>query len=267
MKQMTRRSALHSPKLALLGCFSLVVNESRVSLPIHAQRVLAYLSLTQPPAWAGHPRSELAERLWSDVSADRSNASLRTALWRIRQADRQLVRASRDTVQLGERVEVDVRQCIAQANRLLAYDCDLRPQDCHAGTLRGDLLPSWDEDWLLLERERIRQIQIHALEVLAHRLCGLGRHLEAIDAAYAAISAEPFRESAHAALIDILLAEGNAAQARRHLDLYSSLLWAELGLRPSAALIGRMTQNAPSESSRPENPSRHSRQARQATAW
>jgi DNA-binding SARP family transcriptional activator len=250
MEQTARRPA-QPPKLALLGGFCLVVKGSSVSLPIHAQRVLAYLSLMQPRTQPGHPRSGLAERLWSNVPADRSNASLRTALWRIRQADKRLVRASRDTVQLGEKVEVDVRQCLAQANRLLADDRDLQPQDTQVETLRGDLLPAWEEDWLLLERERIRQIQIHALEALARRLCTLGRRLEAIEAAYAAIGAEPFRESAHATLIDILIAEGNVAQARRHLDWYSSLLWAELGLRPSDALTRRTALRAPSRSSRP----------------
>jgi DNA-binding SARP family transcriptional activator len=253
-KQATRRPTHNSPKLALLGGFCLVVKGSSVSLPIHAQRVLAYLSLSQPRTQPGHPRPGLAERLWSDVPADRSYASLRTALWRIRQADKQLVLASRDTVQLGEKVEVDVRRCIAQANRVLTDGRDLQPQDTRVETLRGELLPAWEEDWLLLERERVRQIQIHALEALARRLCTLGRRLEAIEAAYAAIGAEPFRESAHAALIDILLAEGNAAQARHHLDRYSSLLWAQLGLRPSASLIGRVPPQAASQPPWPTNP-------------
>jgi DNA-binding SARP family transcriptional activator len=244
--QTTRRPTKHPPRLGLLGGFWLVVDGSGVDLPIHAQRVLAYLSLMPLGTHTDLPRAGLAQRLWGDVSVDRSNASLRTALWRIRQADEQLVRASRRTVQLGEQVEVDVRRCIAQADRLLASDRDLQPQDTSVEVLRGDLLPGWEEDWLLLERERIRQIQIHALEALARRLCTLGRRLEALNAAYSAIGAEPLRESAHAALIDILLAEGNPAQARHHFDRYSALLWAELGIHPSTALTDRVPLQAPS---------------------
>lgn len=60
-------------------------------------------------------------RAW--VSAQRSLASLRTALWRIRQADEKIVLATRAKVQLDERVEVDVRQCMAQARRLVATGC------------------------------------------------------------------------------------------------------------------------------------------------
>src|SRR4051794_32686535 len=83
------------PHLCLLGGFVLLLNGAPVTLPVHAQRVLASLSLQDPgPPWP--PRVRLAERLWSDAPADRSQASLRTALWRIRQADPTLVRASRE---------------------------------------------------------------------------------------------------------------------------------------------------------------------------
>jgi DNA-binding SARP family transcriptional activator len=240
----TRRRTVTPASLSLLGGFSLIVDGAAVSLPIHAQRVLAYVSLAQP-LQAPTARAPLAERLWREASADRSHASLRTALWRIRQAGPHLVGASRDTVWLDEAVQVDVRRCVAQARRLLAADGDLGPNDTDITVLRGELLPRWEEDWLLLERERVRQVQIHALEALARRLCALGRHFDAMDAAFAAIDGEPLRESAHAALIDIFIAEGDWAQAHRQLDRYASLLWSELGIRPSADLVNRLGAYAP----------------------
>ena len=239
MGQTRQRPARTPPRLCLLGGFTLVVQDAPVDIPIHAQRVLAYLSLVQPTKPA-HLRTGLADRLWGSVPVERSQASLRTALWRIRQTDPQLVRASRETVRLNESVDVDVRRCVAQAGRLLADDQDLQPQDTDISALRGDLLPHWDEDWLLLERERIRQVQLHALEALAHRLRRLGRHWEAIEAAFAAIAEEPLRESAHAALIDTFLAEHNVAQARHQLDRYAALLWSELAIKPSVELTNRV---------------------------
>jgi DNA-binding SARP family transcriptional activator len=53
----------------------------------------------------------------------------------------------------------------------------------------------------------------------------------------------PLRESAHAALIDVYLAEGNRAQARHHLHRYAALLWSELGIRPSAKLTYRVYES------------------------
>jgi DNA-binding SARP family transcriptional activator len=243
MGQPPPASARTPPRLCLLGGFNLIVHDQPVDLPIHAQRVLAYLSLLQP-AQRAHLRTGLADRLWGSVSDKRAQASLRTALWRIRRADPRLVRASRETVLLDESVDVDVRRCVAQASRLLASDGELDPRDTELSALRGDLLPGWDEDWLLLERERIRLVQIHALEALAHRLLRLGRHLEAIEAALAAIAEEPLRESAHAALIDIFLAEHNVAQARHQLDRYAALLWSELAIKPSAELTNRVAAAA-----------------------
>jgi two-component SAPR family response regulator len=147
-------------------------------------------------------------------------------------------------VRLHEAVEVDVRRCVAQASQLIAGDEGVEPEDIDLSALRGDLLPGWDEDWLLLERERVRQIQIRALEALAHRLCRLGRHVEAIDAAFAAIAEEPLRESAHAALIDVYLAERDVAQARHQFERYAALLWSELAIKPSDELTNRVAEAA-----------------------
>jgi DNA-binding SARP family transcriptional activator len=155
-----------------------------------------------------------------------------------------LVHAGRSAVSLAESVEVDVHRGVAQANRLLSDDTELAPADTHLTTLTGELLPGWDEDWLLLERERIRQVQVHALEALAHRLCRLGRYLQAIEVAYAAIAAEPLRESARAALIDVHLEEGNVIEARRQLSSYATLLRAELGIAPSPSLTARVWAGA-----------------------
>jgi DNA-binding SARP family transcriptional activator len=229
-------------RLGLLGGFSLVVDGSERRLPIHAQRVLAYLALRREGPHPGYRRQALADQLWSDAPAERSLASLRTALWRIRQADEHVVRATRAAVQLDDRVEVDVRQCIAQARRLVVAGSPLDPRDVVVDGLSGDLLPNWEEDWLLLEREQIRQVQVRALEALAVRLAAQRHVVDAIQAAYLAIGAEPLRESAHATLIDIFLGEGDVVAARRHLESYRAMLWTELGVRPSAALVGRMAQ-------------------------
>ena len=50
--------------------------------------------------------------------------------------------------------------------------------------LKGEILPDWYDDWLLLERERIRQLRLHALEAIrCTRLTAAGRFGEAIEAA------------------------------------------------------------------------------------
>ncbi|MEJ2886318.1 AfsR/SARP family transcriptional regulator [Actinomycetospora aeridis] len=228
-------------RVHLLNGFRVDVAQQEVMLPAHAQRVLAYLALSRPTAGAPMRRTPLAELLWGDGTSQRAQASLRTSLWRIRQAHVGLVHADRERVHLGEGVEVDVERSLAQADRLLRADRDLEARDTSIADLVADLLPGWEEEWLLLERERIRQVRIHALEALAHRQCRLGRIVPALDAAYAAIAAEPLRESAHASLVEIHLAQGNVVEARRQVDQYARLLWAEMRLRPSAVLVARVS--------------------------
>jgi SARP family transcriptional regulator, regulator of embCAB operon len=102
--------------------------------------------------------------------------------------------------------------------------------------LSVDLLPDWYDDWVLLEAEDWRQLRVHALEALAARLTASGRWGEAARAASAAVRVEPLRESAHAALIQVHLAEGNQSEAVRQFAHYRALLHAELRLEPTARL-------------------------------
>jgi hypothetical protein len=73
MGQLRPAPARTPPRLGLLGGFNLVVQDQPVDLPIHAQRVLAYLSLVES-AQRAHPRTGLADRLWGSVSAKRAQA-------------------------------------------------------------------------------------------------------------------------------------------------------------------------------------------------
>jgi DNA-binding SARP family transcriptional activator len=107
--------------------------------------------------------------------------------------------------------------------------------------LSADLLPGWYEDWVLAEIEDWRQLRLHALEVLAARFAAAGRWGEAAVTAGAAVRAEPLRESAHAILIQVHLAEGNQSEAVREFTRYRTLLHAELGLEPTLRLC-RMVQ-------------------------
>jgi DNA-binding SARP family transcriptional activator len=219
-------------RLVLLGGFSLLLDGDEVLLPSSAQRVLAGLGVGGRTHLA-QPRLVFAERLWSESLMERAQANLRTALWRIRQADPGLITTAHDRLQLGPSVRVDVHESLAQAKRLLSEsDGPLAAEDAQVEPLVQDLLPGWDDDWLLLERERVRQIHLHALEALATRLRMSGRFGRAIEAALAAVSAEPLRESAHNALIAAHLGEGNIAEAHRQYRRYEQILWDELRLSP-----------------------------------
>jgi DNA-binding SARP family transcriptional activator len=74
---------------------------------------------------------------------------------------------------------------------------------------------------------------MHALEALADRLAAARRYGEALQAAHAAVLAEPLRESAHRAVVRAHLAEGNVSEAARAYDAFRVLLADELGVAPT----------------------------------
>jgi DNA-binding SARP family transcriptional activator len=171
------------------------------------------------------------------MPTDRPQANLRTALWRIRRADPTVVACDHLSVALHDNVTVDVDLAIAQSRRLLSDADGVEPDDVDLALLRGELLPAWDEDWITLSRERMRQLRLHALEALCRRLTKLRRYAEAIEVGQEAVAGEPLRESAHVVLIGAHLSEGNIVEARRQFLRYDGLVREELGVPPSDAML------------------------------
>lgn len=158
---------------------------------------------------------------------------MRSALWRLHRLAIDIVGATVDRIWLAPQVGVDLRDVVAQARQLIDGAGSLEEIDLAAIAAAGELLPDLYEDWLLMERERFRQLRVHALEALCNRLTAASRFAEAVDAGLAAVEFEPCRESAHRALIKAHLAEGNPSEAARQYRTYVRLAADELGVEPS----------------------------------
>ena len=86
---------------------------------------------------------------------------------------------------------MDLHDTLDQAHRLLSAHSGEVDVDLRTDSLRSDLLPDWDEDWVLVEREQFRQLRLHALEALSARERGAGRVAYAVHTAQAAIGVSP----------------------------------------------------------------------------
>lgn len=209
--------------LRLLDGFDAEVDGRSVRLPLGAQRVVAFVALHERPL----QRLFVAGSLWLDSPEARAAANLRSALWRIQRLAPSLLDVDARTLRLDGDVRVDLRD----AERLARAELD--GDGSELAGLEADLLPDWYEDWVLLERERFRQLRLRALEAACRRLTEEGRLDEALEAGLMAVSAEPLRESAHRTLVRLHLAAGNAVEARRQYRLCRHLLRSQLGLEPS----------------------------------
>ena len=92
----------------------------------------------------------------------------------------------------------------------------------------------------MIARERARQLRMRCLEGLSRFYLNSGNTPAAIEAAYASIEIEPFRESAHLALIEAHVADGNLAEAVHQAARLEDLVNNELGVAPSARFRNRL---------------------------
>ena len=220
-------------EIRLFGAFELRVGGTVVGgLSVGSQRLLAFLALHDRAV----ARIAMAGAMWPEVSDERAGLSLRSALSRLDTPTRDAILSASPGLSLAEAVVVDLRDGQTLARRLLdsnqaPLEADLDP--AAVAMLSLELLPDWYDDWVVAEAEDWRQLRMSALEAQAVLLTDADRLAEAAGAARAAMKVEPLRESAHASLIRVHLAEGNQSEALRVYDRYSSMLQSVLGLEPT----------------------------------
>lgn len=229
----SRTDSESSISLRILGKFDLNVCGRSIPLGATSQRLLTLIVVRSGQI----PRGQAAGTLWPETPSSRAAANLRSALWRLQQCCSEVIDASFHDLRLGTGVAVDIHRVSEIVFRLLTPATELGPEELHSAmraNLYEDIAPDIGADeWLIAERERFRQLRVHALEALAGHLLAAGWHGGAIEAALGAVRADPFRESAYYLLIKAHLAEGSRYEARKQHSSYCELLRDELGLAPS----------------------------------
>lgn len=208
-------------------------------LQLSAQRLIALVALR-----TALMREEAGGILWPDVPDYRAAARLRTTLWRLRRSVPDFLSTANGQLFFHKSVEVDYRDWIASALQIINRPESVMKLDLGSLWPQGELLPGWYDDWILLERERARQLQLHALEVAADQFLRVGRHAVALEFALGALRMEETRESAHRLVIQVHLAEGNTGEARRQFERCERVLSKELGVTPSSRLRALITSEA-----------------------
>jgi DNA-binding SARP family transcriptional activator len=223
-----------SPVLSLFGGLMVSVDGGhRIAVPEGSKRLLVFVALHRGQV----ERRYAAGALWPIGDDERAAGNLRSALWRLNRARIDVLVADKRSLSLRPDVVIDLRVVSEWATRLIAgqpttADLAVLP----AGIDALDLLPGWYDDWVLLERERVRQRLLHALEALSLEHLRASRWALAVEVAMLAVNAEPLRESAQRALLMAHLGEGNWAEAMRAYDTYRCLLRRELDVEPRAEL-------------------------------
>jgi DNA-binding SARP family transcriptional activator len=226
-------------RLSLLGGFEASLSDAtRVVLPARAQALLARLALGSGQSQA---RDKLAALLWAEAPAPRARQSLRQALLAIRQAfliaDPPLLVDRRDVVALNPAaVDVDVEMF-----ERLVTDGSPAALERASALYRGELLEGLAaqeapfEEWLLTERERLRELALEALGKLLGQRTSAGDVEGAIHTAVQLLALAPAEEAVHRTLMRLYARQGRRAAALRQYQICSAALKRELGLDPEPA--------------------------------
>ena len=195
----------------LLGELDLRLGET--ALPplesARAESLLAYLLLHRD---APQPRQRLAFLLWPDSTEPQARTNLRQVLHNLRRALPDAERFLEVTARtLRWRPDAPLRLDVAAFEDALARarDDDLDALREAVDAYTGDLLEGCYDEWLLEERERLRQRHLEALERLAELLEEQG------DAARAIVLRRAARAPRPAARGDLPAAHAPARRARR----------------------------------------------------
>ncbi|MEO7718904.1 MAG: BTAD domain-containing putative transcriptional regulator [Capsulimonas sp.] len=193
-----------------------------------------------------HSREELADLLWPDAELEAARTNLRTAIASLRRqlelpgdiAGSILITQGRASIGVNPNA---VASDVGRFESLLRSAA--RPEKsvdqktellCEAVGIYGQpLLSGFYETWALTERDRLAEAYWSALRELAGLYELSGHRDKALDCARRGVSADPLREEAHAEVIRLLVASGQAAVARRQFSDLEQLLEAEMGLEPS----------------------------------
>lgn len=219
--------------LSLLGAWRLQRGSTTFTVPSREQRLIACVGLL-----GCRRRTFLSGLLWPRSSEAQAAGNLRTTVWCISHSFPHLLRSGPDTLELDESVRVDVTALQSLVTALRAQPFALVPDTCLDHLGRAELLPGWYDDWVVFEQERLRQLRLSALEIMARQYLEAGEPGRAVIAALSAVGIEPLRESAHLLLVQAHLAAGNRAAAVRAYRMFAGLLQAELGVEPSPQLTG-----------------------------
>jgi DNA-binding SARP family transcriptional activator len=235
--------------LSLLG----TVEVTLAGQPVAAfgyDKVRALLVYLAVEADHPHRREAMAGLLWPELPEPGAHHNLSQALFRLRRAigDRQAIPPSliitRQALQFNPASDycldvTDFRRLLAvcQAHshpRLAACDACLERLAGALALYRGDFLADLEVDMLgyWMERHRLRDLYLGALEELAALHARQGKDREASELYLKALTLDPCRESALQPLMRLALRRGERAAALAHCRRLEQALWRELRIQP-----------------------------------
>src|SRR3989440_4501115 len=231
--------------LRLLGDFSLIYADRQVTSlnTLRLQSLLAYLVLHRD---APQQRQHLAFLFWPDTTEAQARNNLRQLLHQLRQAFPAMEHfLSADTHMMHWHPVTPFHLDVAEFEQALTLaDAATQRNDQRAlqaaleqadSLYRGELLPGCYDEWILPERDRLRQRHLQALEQLLRLFEVEGDTSTAIRYAQRLIGLNPLSEDLYRRLMRLFALNNDRASALHVYHTCVRTLQREMGVDPDPA--------------------------------
>jgi TolB-like protein/DNA-binding SARP family transcriptional activator/Flp pilus assembly protein TadD len=232
-------------RLALLGRMALETDDGPLEGRGVQRRRLAMLAVLALSRGSAAPRERIAALLWPEAPADRSRHQVSDSIYRINQTlggpvitavgdelrlDRTLLAV--DAVEFGEAAEAgDWARCVSLYGGPLLDGCFI-PDAAEF------------ERWVDVERARLAQLYLKALEALAVAAGERGERSLAVDFWRRAAVQDPHSARLARQLMLALDLAGERAAAIRHARVHAELVRQEIGAEPDPSVVALAEQLA-----------------------
>ncbi|TMD65718.1 MAG: 6-hydroxy-D-nicotine oxidase, partial [Chloroflexi bacterium] len=207
--------------LRLLGDFSLIYDDRQVTSlnTMRMQSLLAYLVLHHD---VPQQRQHLAFLFWPETTEAQARNNLRQLLHQLRQALPAMEQfLSSDTHMLHWHPVTPFHLDVAAFEKTLTLaDAATQRNDQHSlqaaleqadSLYRGELLPGCYDEWILPERDRLRQRHLQVLEQLLRLFEAQGDNVTAIRYAQRLIGLDPLSENLYRRLMRLFALNNDRA--------------------------------------------------------
>ncbi len=223
-------------EISLLGSPLITLNQQPAQ-DIRSRKSLAllfYLAVTAKPA----SRQKLAGLLWSDLPESRARTNLRVALNKLRPVFDPYLIIRRRTLAFNPDGSFTLDTAVFE-NHLQRPSPDAAHMQTAVDLYRGDFLEDFNvqdaavfDEWVLAQRERLRQMTLRALFQLTHHYIERRQIKAGIRTARRTLELEPWLEEGHRQLMLLLALDGQRSAALAQYDVCFETLMAELGVEP-----------------------------------
>src|SRR6266480_2745441 len=231
--------------IRLLGDFSLIYNDLQVTSlnTTRLRSLFAYLVLHRD---VPQQRQHLAFLFWPDTTESQARNNLRQLLHQLRQALPAVEQfLSADAHLLHWHPVTPCHLDVAEFEQTLTLaDETARRNDQHGlqdaleqadNLYRGELLPGCYDEWILPERERLRQSHRQVLEQLLRLFEVQGEHVTAIRYAQRLLGLDPLSEDLSRRLMRLFALNNDRASALHVYHTCVTTLQREMGVDPDPA--------------------------------